>query len=57
MNYAIEMASGGLIYTSSFIMISLGIQKLLVGRTDGRTDRQTHTQQDGFINVLLFFSK
>jgi hypothetical protein len=38
MKYAVEMGSGAMIYTPSFIKNGLGIRKLMVG---GFTDTQT----------------
>jgi hypothetical protein len=40
MKYAVEMGSGAVIYTPSFIEIGSGIQKLMVGGV-GLTDKQT----------------
>jgi hypothetical protein len=45
MKYAIEMASGGMIYIPGFIQIGSGMQKFLcVGGGGGYTYRHTGTQ-------------
>jgi hypothetical protein len=49
MKYVIEMASGAIVYTPSFIQICLGIQKLIGG------DTQTHREHGDSISLLLFF--
>jgi hypothetical protein len=41
MKYAIEMGSGAMIYTQSFIKTGPGIQKLMAGYTDTQINRQT----------------
>jgi hypothetical protein len=41
MNYAVEMGSGAMIYTQSFIKIGSGIRKLLEGDTYTETYTQT----------------
>jgi hypothetical protein len=38
MKYAVEMSSGVMIYIPSFIKFGSGIQKLIGGYTDKRTD-------------------
>jgi hypothetical protein len=49
MKYAVETASGAMIYITSFIKIGSSIQKLIKG------DTQTHRQHDDLISLLLFF--
>jgi hypothetical protein len=49
MKYAVEMDSGAMIYTPSFIKIGSGIQKLL------GEDTQAHRQQGDLISLLSFF--
>jgi hypothetical protein len=49
MKYAVEMGSGAMIYTSGFIKIGSGIQKLIVG------DTQTQRQHSYLISLLQFF--
>jgi hypothetical protein len=44
MKYAVEMASGGIIYIPGFIKISSGVQKLLGGATHTDTRRRSLTQ-------------
>jgi hypothetical protein len=47
MEYAVEMGSGAMIYTLSFIKIGSGIQKMKgVG---------IHRQRDDLISLFLFF--
>jgi hypothetical protein len=48
MKYAVEMGSGAMIYTPSFIKIGSGIRKLI---------RDTHTQHSDLISLRLFFFK
>jgi hypothetical protein len=50
MNYAVEMASGGMI---SFMTISAGIQNLLRGRT--LTDVDTNTHREQVISKAYFY--
>jgi hypothetical protein len=50
MKYAVEMGSVPMIYISSLLKISSGIQKL-------RGDTQTHRQHGDRISLLLFSSK
>jgi hypothetical protein len=40
MNYAVEMGSGAMTYTPSFIKIGSDIQKLMGGYTYRHTDRR-----------------
>jgi hypothetical protein len=49
MKYAVEMGSGAMTYTSSFIKTSSEIQKLMGG------DSQTHRQHGNRISLILFF--
>jgi hypothetical protein len=49
MEYAIQMASGSMIYISIFINTGSGIRKLIGGNT------QTHRQDGDLISLLLFF--
>jgi hypothetical protein len=49
MKYAVEMGSGAMICTPSFIKIGSAIQKLTGG------DSHTHRQNDNLISLLLFF--
>jgi hypothetical protein len=49
MKYAVEMASGAMIYIPSFIKTGSGIHNLIEG------DSQTHRQHGGLISLLLFF--
>jgi hypothetical protein len=48
MKYAVEMGSGAMTYTPSFIKIGSGIQKLIGGYT------QTHRQLGDLISLLYF---
>jgi hypothetical protein len=50
MKYILEMSSGAMAYTTSFIKIGSGIQKLM-----GRGDSQTHRQHGDLLSLLLFF--
>jgi hypothetical protein len=44
MDYAVEVTSGGMIYTPSFMKIGIGVQKFLGGiQTFRLTDTHTHT--------------
>jgi hypothetical protein len=43
MKYAVEVASGGMIYIPSFIKIGSGVQKLL--ERDAQTDTETRTDR------------
>jgi hypothetical protein len=55
MKYVVEMGSGAMIYIPSFVKISSGIQKLIVGREIHRyTDTQT-SRQHGDRNSLFLF--
>jgi hypothetical protein len=54
MKYAIEMASGGMIYVPSFMIIGTGIQNLLDG-IHLQAHRHIHRQK-GYL-ISLFFSK
>jgi hypothetical protein len=49
MKYTVEMGSGAMIYTPSFIRIDSVIQKLIRG------DSQIPRQHGDVINLLLFF--
>jgi hypothetical protein len=49
MKYAIEMGSGAIIYTASFIKTGLAIQKLMKGGT------QAHRQHGDLISLLPVF--
>jgi hypothetical protein len=49
MKYAVEMGSGAMIYTPSFIKIGSAIEKLM-----GR-DTQAHRQHEDRISLLSFF--
>jgi hypothetical protein len=49
MKYAVQMDSGAMIYTPSFIMTGSDIQKLIWG------DTQTHRKQGDRISLLSFF--
>jgi hypothetical protein len=51
MKYAVEMDSGAIIYTPSFIKIGLGIQKLIAGVT------QTHRHTDRLESAQAYFRK
>jgi hypothetical protein len=53
-NYAVEMASDGMIYNESFIKVSSGVQKLLWG-IHIQTHTDTYGQQGDIISLLLFF--
>jgi hypothetical protein len=50
MRYAVEMASGAVIYIPSFVKIGSGIQKLI-----GKIQR--HTESMVILCFLLFFNK
>jgi hypothetical protein len=50
MNYAVEMRSGAMIYTWTFMKIDWDIQKLL-----GEVHAYSHGELGDFINLLLFF--
>jgi hypothetical protein len=51
MKYTVEMGSGAMMCTPSFIKIGSGIQKLI----GGYTGTQTHREHDDFISLFLFF--
>jgi hypothetical protein len=55
MKYAVEMGSGAMIYTSSYIKLGSGTQMLMGGYIYRRIQR--HRQPGDFISLLLFFSK
>jgi hypothetical protein len=57
MKYAVEIGSGAMIYTRSFMKIDSGIHKLIGGdsQTYKHTDIQTHRQHGDHISLLLFF--
>jgi hypothetical protein len=44
MKYAVNMASGEMVYIPTFIKIGSGLQKLLGGYTDTNTHTHTHTK-------------
>jgi hypothetical protein len=44
------MSSGAMIYVSSFLIIGLGIQKLMAGFTDTQTAWRSHKRTFMFLN-------
>jgi hypothetical protein len=54
--YAVEIVSGTMIYTPSFIKIGSSIYKL-IRVIHMQTQRHTHRHQGDLISILLFFAK
>jgi hypothetical protein len=54
MNQAVEVASGGRVYITSYIKIGSSVQKLL---REIHIQTDTHRQEGDNISLLFFFSK